>query len=142
MVGYNVQTAVAAKHRLIGAHELTNDGVDRNEVGGIDWHRQGVEAAGGFNELAALGIKGWPERAILRRYRDSQTLSSDAATPNKKGSSRITGKDALDLHEKELAISVTVRHSLDDLYSIVYPFQLTGVHRPANPAHDASPVNF
>ena len=58
------------------------------------------------------------------------------------GSSRITGKDALDLHEKELAISVTVRHSLDDLYSIVYPFQLAGVHRPANPAHDASPVNF
>jgi hypothetical protein len=56
------------------------------------------------------------------------------------GSSRITGKDALDLHEKELAIPVTVRHSLDDLYSIVYPFQLTGVHRPANPAHDAPPV--
>jgi len=39
MVGYNAQTAVDAKHRLIGAHELTNDGVDRKEVGGIDWHR-------------------------------------------------------------------------------------------------------
>ncbi|WP_273828193.1 hypothetical protein, partial [Pseudomonas sp. SBT1-2] len=30
---------------------------------------------------------------------------------HKKGSSRITGKDALDLHEKEFAIPVTVRHS-------------------------------
>jgi hypothetical protein len=58
------------------------------------------------------------------------------------GSSRITGKDALDLHEKELAVSVTVRHPLDDLYSIVYSFQLTGVHRPANPAHDAPPVTL
>ncbi|WP_231670520.1 hypothetical protein, partial [Pseudomonas mandelii] len=32
-------------------------------------------------------------------------------TPSKKnGSSRITGKDALDLHEKEFAIPVAVRH--------------------------------
>lgn len=56
------------------------------------------------------------------------------------GSSRITGKDALDLHEKEFAIPITVRHPLDDLYSIVYSFQLTRVHRPANPADDAPPV--
>ena len=56
------------------------------------------------------------------------------------GSSRIAGKDALDLHEKEFAVPVTVRHSFDDLYSIVYSFQLTGVHWPAHPAHDAPPV--
>lgn len=54
----------------------------------------------------------------------------------------MTGKDALDFHEKELTVPVTVRHPLDDLYSIVYPFQLTGVHRPANPAHDAPPVTL
>ena len=58
------------------------------------------------------------------------------------GSLRSTGKDALDLHEKELAIPVTVRHSFDDLYSIIYSFQLTGVHRPANPADDAPPVTL
>lgn len=58
------------------------------------------------------------------------------------GYSRITGKDALDLHEKELAIPVTVGHPLDDLYSIVYSFQLTRVHRPANPAHDAPPATL
>ena len=60
----------------------------------------------------------------------------------KKGSSRITGKDALDLHEKEFAIPVTVRHPFDDLYSIIYSFQLTRVHRPANPTDDAPPVSL
>lgn len=58
------------------------------------------------------------------------------------GSSQITGKDALDFHEKELAIPVTVRHPLDHLYSIVYSFQLAGMHRPANSAHNAPPVKL
>jgi hypothetical protein len=53
------------------------------------------------------------------------------------GPSRNARKDALDLYEKELAILVTVGHSLDDHYSIFYSFQLTGVHRPANPTVDA-----
>jgi cob(I)alamin adenosyltransferase len=30
LVGYNVQTAVDAKHHLIGAHEVTNVGSDRS----------------------------------------------------------------------------------------------------------------
>ena len=30
IVGYNVQTAVDAEHHLIVAHEVTNEGVDRN----------------------------------------------------------------------------------------------------------------
>lgn len=56
------------------------------------------------------------------------------------GASRIAGKDALDLHEKELAIPVTIRPSLDNLFSIVFSFQLTGWHRPANPADDVAPA--
>jgi hypothetical protein len=56
------------------------------------------------------------------------------------GSSRITGKDALDLHEKKFAVPVTVRHPFDDLDSIVDAFQLARMHRPANTADDAPPV--
>jgi hypothetical protein len=78
------------------------------------------------------------ERLHMEQYRQHGHLKS----PDFFGSSRITGKDALDLHEKEFAIPVTVRHPFDDLYSIVYSFQLTGVHRPANPAHDAPPVTL
>ena len=49
-----------------------------------------------------------------------QELRRRWSPEQKLGSSRITGKDALDLHEKEFAIPVTVRHPLDDLYSVVY----------------------
>lgn len=58
------------------------------------------------------------------------------------GSLRITGKDALDLHEKELAVPVAIRHALDDFNSIVYPFQLPCMHRPPNSAHNPSPIAF
>jgi hypothetical protein len=32
MVGYNVQTAVDAKHHMIAAHEVTNVGHDRDQL--------------------------------------------------------------------------------------------------------------
>jgi hypothetical protein len=51
-------------------------------------------------------------------------------------------EDALDLHEKEFAVPVTVRHPLDGLYSIVDAFQLARMHWSANPADDALPVTL
>lgn len=35
MVGYNVQVAVEAKHHLIVAHEVTNIGIDRDQLSGM-----------------------------------------------------------------------------------------------------------
>ena len=34
IVGYNVQTAVDAKHHLIVEHEVTNNGSDRDQLSG------------------------------------------------------------------------------------------------------------
>lgn len=36
MVIYNVQTAVDAKHHLIVAHEVTNIGIDRNQLSSME----------------------------------------------------------------------------------------------------------
>jgi hypothetical protein len=54
------------------------------------------------------------------------------------GSSRITGKHALDLHEKEFAIPVTVRHSLDDLYPVSLYASASGLGL----AYGSAPVAF
>jgi len=51
MVGYNVQTAVDAKHHLIVAHEVTNDGVDRDHLSSMAKH---ARAAMGVEELSAV----------------------------------------------------------------------------------------
>ncbi len=56
MVGYNVQTAVDAKHHLIVAHEVTNDGVDRDQLSSMAMH---ARAAMGVEELSAVADRGY-----------------------------------------------------------------------------------
>jgi transposase len=58
IVGYNVQTAVDAKHHLIVAHEVTNVGHDRNQLAGM---AQLAKAATGQEELVALADRGYYE---------------------------------------------------------------------------------
>ncbi|WP_268989506.1 hypothetical protein, partial [Pseudomonas fluorescens] len=54
-----------------------------------------------------------PFLSMVASHGPSSHTKVNKTLPTKKGSSRITGKDALDLHEKEFAIPVTVRHPLD-----------------------------
>lgn len=56
MVGYNVQTAVDAKHHLIVAHEVTNVGVDRDLLAGMA--KQAREAIGG-GDLTVIADRGY-----------------------------------------------------------------------------------
>jgi transposase len=56
MVGYNVQTAVDAKHHLIVAHEVTNVGHDREQLSSMA--RKACEATG-RDKLTVLADRGY-----------------------------------------------------------------------------------
>ena len=56
MVGYNVQTAVDAEHHLIVAHDVTNQGHDRQQLAPMALKAQAVT---GCNELVALADRGY-----------------------------------------------------------------------------------
>ncbi len=56
VVGYNVQTAVDAKHHLIVAHEVSNVGHDRAQLANM---AQQAKAAIGSEELTAVADRGY-----------------------------------------------------------------------------------
>jgi len=58
IVGYNVQTAVDAKHHMIVAHEVTNVGHDRDQLGTM---AKLAKAATGEGKLIALADRGYYE---------------------------------------------------------------------------------
>ena len=58
IVGYNVQTAVDAKHHLIVAHEVTNVGHDRDQLANM---AKLAKAATGEGALVALADRGYYE---------------------------------------------------------------------------------
>jgi transposase len=55
MVGYNVQTAVDAEHHLIVAHEVTNQGHDRNQLQPMALKAQAAIGGEGVTVLADRG---------------------------------------------------------------------------------------
>ena len=69
-------------------------------------------------------------------------LSRKSVKNQKKGSSRITGKRGFDLQKEEVAIPVPVGHPLHHFDSVIDAFELAGMHRPAQPGCDASPVRL
>jgi len=56
IVGYNVQTAVDAKHHLIVGHEVTNVGHDRTQLASM---AKQARSATGHNELTVLADRGY-----------------------------------------------------------------------------------
>jgi len=68
VVGYNVQTAVDAKHHLIVAHEVTNNGSDRDQLSTM-----AIQArdAMGTQQLTAIADRGY--------YKSEEILSSHQA---------------------------------------------------------------
>ena len=56
MVGYNVQTAVDAKHHLIVAHEVTNVGSDRGQLSAM---AKQAQAATGVQSITAIADRGY-----------------------------------------------------------------------------------
>jgi transposase len=56
IVGYNVQTAVDAKHHLIVEHEVTNTGSDRDQLSGM---AKKARAAIGTTTLTAIADRGY-----------------------------------------------------------------------------------
>jgi len=56
IVGYNVQTAVDAKHHLIVAHEVTNDGIDRSQLSSM---AKQARTAIGSKTLTVIADRGY-----------------------------------------------------------------------------------
>jgi len=68
IVGYNVQTAVDTKHHLIVAHEVTNNGSDRQHLANMAKQAKSVIAT---EELTAVADRGY--------YRGEDILDCDKA---------------------------------------------------------------
>ena len=72
IVGYNVQTAVDAKHHLIVAHEVTNIGIDRDQLTSM---AKQARAAMGTEELTAIADRGYFKgEEILACHEDGITV--------------------------------------------------------------------
>jgi len=56
IVGYNVQTAVDTKHHLIVAHEVTNVGIDRDQLSSM---AKKARTAMGVQDLTAIADRGY-----------------------------------------------------------------------------------
>ena len=89
MVGYNVQAAVDAKHHLIVTHEVTNNGVDRDQLSAMA--KQAREAMG-VEELSAVADRGYFKGEEILACREAgitvfvpKTLTSGATAAGRFG---------------------------------------------------------
>jgi transposase len=92
IVGYNVQTAVDAKHHLIVAHEVTNLGHDRSHLSTMA--RQASQATG-EDSLTVLADRGYFESEQIRECEQSgiEALVPKPLTSNSKAAGRFDKRD-------------------------------------------------
>lgn len=92
IVGYNVQTAVDAKHHLIVEHEVTNSGSDRDQLAAM---AKKARTAIGTTELIALADRGYFNgKEILACHEAGiSTLVPATKTSNAKADGRFDKAD-------------------------------------------------
>ena len=92
LVGYNVQAAVDARHHLIVAHEVTNDGNDRSQLGKM---AMAAREAMGKTKLQALADRGYFNGTELKACEDVgiTTYVPKPMTSNAKAEGRFDKSD-------------------------------------------------
>ena len=92
IVGYNVQTAVDAKHHLIAAHEVTNIGHDRAQLSAM---AQQAREAIAEDSLTVLADRGYfsSEQILECEQRGITALVPKPLTSNSKAAGRFDKRD-------------------------------------------------
>lgn len=100
IVGYNVQTAVDAKHHLIVAHEVTNVGHDRTQLASM---AKQARSATGHNELTVLADRGYfsGEQILECDKAGISALVPKPLTSNSKAEGRFDKRDFVYLPEAD-----------------------------------------
>jgi len=100
IVGYNVQTAVDAKHHLIVAHEVTNLGHDRTQLFSM---AQQARSATGAEELTVLADRGYfkGEEILDCERAGITTLVPKPLTSNSKAEGRFDKRDFVYIAESD-----------------------------------------
>lgn len=99
IVGYNVQTAVDAKHHLIVEHEVTNIGSDRDQLSGM---AKKARTAIGTNSLTAIADRGYfkGEEILACKQAGITVLVPATKTSNAKADGRFDKADFVYDREK------------------------------------------
>jgi len=100
IVGYNVQTAVDAKHHLIVAHEVTNVGHDRTH---LSLMAKQAQQATGAQELVVLADRGYFRGEEIRACDQAgiSALVPKPLTSNSKAEGRFDKRDFVYLPERD-----------------------------------------
>jgi transposase len=100
IVGYNVQTAVDAEHHLIVAHEVTNEGVDRDQLSSM---AQKAKDAIGTQELTVVADRGYfkSERILECENSGITPLVPKSMTSNSRAEGRFDKQDFIYIAEDD-----------------------------------------